>query len=324
MRVLIVTNMYPHERDRAWGTFVKQQVEALRSAGQIVDVLHIQGHKSTLRYITAALEVFARTRRTSYDIVHAHYGLSGVPALFRLNAPLVVTVHGSDALRGIIQPVVTRFVCMFADAVIVVSKEIQTIIPGQIIPCGIDLKRFRPGDRAAARARLGLPTDRRFVLFPYDRSRKVKRYELAAAAIAHLQDETVECLSVSGISNEEMPWYYQSADALLLCSESEGSPTSVKEALACNIPIVSTNVGDVAEVLKDIAGCELCEPVAESLAAGLRRVLYREGQSFQSRAAVRKYDHKQVANAILTVYNGVIQGRRAGSSASIVRTSGPV
>ena len=306
--------MYPHEEDFALGTFVMQQVNHLRRAGQIVNVLHIRGHQSKLRYLDAAFEVFAQTRRTRYDIVHAHYGLTGVPALCRFRTPLVITLHGSDALSGIVQPFISRMVCKLADAVIVVSKGIMARVPGEHIPCGIDLERFRPSDRAAARARLGLPMNARLVLFPYDRRRKIKRYDLALAAVQHLGASDVECITVSGIKNEEMPWYYNASDVMILCSESEGSPTSVKEALACNIPVVSTNVGDVADIMSGIEGCEICEATPESLAAGLQRVFDRKSWAFESRAAMRRYDQKHVAEALLRVYRRVLE-RQASSPA---------
>jgi teichuronic acid biosynthesis glycosyltransferase TuaC len=310
LRVLVVTNMYPYEGDPAFGTFVMQQVDHLRRAGQSVSVLHIRGHESKFRYLKAAVDVFAQTRRASYDVVHAHYGLSGVPALFRSRTPLVVTLHGSDALSGVVEPFVSQMVCKLADKVIVVSNEIRKRISGELIPCGIDLERFVPGDRVAARAKLNLPLNRRFILFPYDRHRKVKRFDLAQAAVDRLGARDVECLAVSRVRNEEMPWYYRASDAMILCSESEGSPTSVKEALACNIPVVSTNVGDVAEILRGIDGCELCEAAPEPLAVGLRRVLNSQ-RAFNGRTAMRRYDHRQVVEALLRVYRSALEGRSA-------------
>src|SRR5438552_2104402 len=117
LTVLFVTNMYPDDENPGWGAFVRQQAEQLRKMGHRVDVLTIAPKKSRLGYLTASASVFNRTRKTPYDIVHAHYGLSGFPALFRHKTPLVITLHGSDALVGCIQPFVSRMVCSFADAV---------------------------------------------------------------------------------------------------------------------------------------------------------------------------------------------------------------
>jgi teichuronic acid biosynthesis glycosyltransferase TuaC len=313
LKVLFVTNMYPDDADPASGAFVRQQAEHLRKAGHQIDVLHIASKRSRLEYLTKPIDVFTRTRSTSYDIVHAHYGLSGFPALFRYNTPLVITLHGSDALIGRIQPLISKMVCSLADAVIVVSKGISARIAGEVIPCGIDMQVFRPHDRAAARARLGLPLCKKLVLFPFDRQRKIKRYGLARSAVDKLGDPNIEILTVGGKPNEEMPWYYSAADVMILSSESEGSPTSVKEALACNLPVVSTNVGDVREIMDGIDVCEISEGNAESLAQGLRRVLDRpRDQFFTLRSAMLRYDQSRVVAAIVKVYECAIGDRLAG------------
>lgn len=309
LKVLFVTNMYPDEANPASGTFVWQQAEHLRKAGHRVDVLHIESGRSRLKYFTALFDVYARTRGGSYDVVHAHYGLSGFPALFRYKTPLVITLHGSDALIGHVQPWISKAVCAFADSVIVVSKGISARIAGDIIPCGIDMEVFRPRDRRAARLRLGLPEHRKLVLFPFDPQRKVKRYELARAAVEGLHDPEVQILTVCGKPNEDMPWYYSAADVMILCSESEGSPTSVKEALACNIPVVSTDVGDVREMMGGIEGCEICPGDAASLGQALRRTLDRATDPFEGRLSMARYDQSRVVEAIVRVYDRIIGNR---------------
>ena len=135
LKILIVTAMYPHEGNQGSGAFVMQQVEQLRALQHQVDVLHFTGYRSKLEYVKAALEVRRRTRRAKYDVVHAHYGVTGIAGIFRSHTPLVVTLHGSDALLGWLEPTISRFVCRCADATIAVSKKIAAKIPGDIIPC---------------------------------------------------------------------------------------------------------------------------------------------------------------------------------------------
>lgn len=313
LKVLFVTNMYPDDNDPGSGAFVRQQAEHLRKAGHQVDVFHVQNNRSRLNYLTSPFDLFWRTRTMSYDVVHAHYGLSGFPALFRYKTPFVITLHGSDALMGHIQPLISKAVCSFADAVIVVSKGISARIAGDIIPCGIDLEVFKPIDRTAARMRLGLPLRGKLVLFPFDPLRKIKRYELARAAVDTLSDPDAQIITVCGKRNEDMPWYYSAADVMVLCSQSEGSPTSVKEALACNIPVVSTDVGDVREIIDGIDGCEICGEDRVSLAQGLKRVLGRQSEKpFEGRSFMQRYDQSRVVAAILKVYERVIHDRLAG------------
>ncbi|HEY1658120.1 MAG TPA: glycosyltransferase [Candidatus Sulfotelmatobacter sp.] len=313
LKVLFVTNMYPDDRNPGSGAFVRQQAEQLRKAGHQIDILHIQANGARLKYLTSGFKVFSRTRAMSYDIVHAHYGLSGFPALFRYRTPLVVTLHGSDALVGYIQPWISKAVCSFADAVIVVSKNISARIGGEVIPCGIDLEMFKPRDRVEARLRLGLPLQANLVLFPFDPRREIKRYDLAQASVRALGDPKTQLIAVNGKRNEDMPWYYSAADVMVLCSRSEGSPTSVKEALACNLPVVSTDVGDVREIMNGIEGCVICADNAESLARGIERVLNRpDGPPFCGQRSMERYDQSRVVTEIVRVYRSILRDRPHG------------
>src|SRR5439155_18952658 len=162
LKVLVVTAMYPHAGNEGSGAFVEQQVEQLRALGHVVDVLHSPGHRSRLQYFKAAVEVSRRTRRQRYDVVHAHYGVTGLSALFRNATPLVVSLHGSDALVGWHQPLISRIVCRLADATIVASRKIADRIPGDVIPCGVDLAVFEPKPKAEARQRLELDLSRKY------------------------------------------------------------------------------------------------------------------------------------------------------------------
>jgi teichuronic acid biosynthesis glycosyltransferase TuaC len=309
LSVLFVTNMYPSAASPASGTFVQQQAEHLERAGNLVDVLHVSGTGSWLKYLSAISDVRRHTRRNRYDIVHAHYGLSGIPAAFRVRTPLVVTLHGSDALVGRVQPLISKAVCAIADAVIPVSSVIAAKFPGCVIPCGIDLNMFAPRDRAAARARLGVRHGVPVIVFPFSSSRRVKRYDLARAAVDALGDPSAQLLTVDGIPNADMPWYYNAADVMILCSDSEGSPTSVKEALACNVPVVSTDVGDVRDILQGVAGCEICpRDNAMELTRGLKRVLARvKTEEFCGRPSMARYDHACTTAAIVAVYRRVLE-----------------
>ena len=316
LRILFVTAMYPHAGHEASGAFVMQQAEQLRALQHQVDVLHFHGYRSKLEYIKGALEVRRRTRRAKYDVVHAHYGVTGIAAIFRSATPLVITLHGSDVLLGRLEPMISRFVCHCADATIAVSKKIAAKIPGEIIPCGVDVKAFEPRERSEARKRLGLSSAKKYVLFPFSPERRVKRFDLAAAAVNCLagDDPDLELLTISKVPNAEMPWYYSAADAMILCSDSEGSPTAVKEALACNLPVVSTDVGDVLEIVQGIAGVQICEQTAGSLADGLKKVLAPPaGFVFDGRSAMRRYSQELIIQAILQVYRRAIQERHSAT-----------
>jgi glycosyltransferase involved in cell wall biosynthesis len=306
--------MYPTPERPNWGAFVSQQAEQLRQFGHTVDVINIPGFQSKLYYLKGILEVLRKTRRTAYDVVHAHYGLSAFPAWFRLQAPLVITLHGSDILGRRFESCCSRGIARFTDAIIVVSEEMRRRIPGIVIPCGVDLNVFRPYNRDEARARLGWPKDKYLILFPFDPARPVKRYDLAKAAVEQVAQEGVnaELVTVFNVENREMPWCYSAADAMLLCSDWEGSPTSVKEALACNLPVVATDVGDIRELFRGIMGTRICMQAVGVIARNLREVLdvSRSGE-FQGRIAMARYDQALTVEKIVSVYTEVLCRYRA-------------
>src|SRR5438132_7191250 len=307
LKILVVTAMYPRFGKESSGAFVMQQVEQLRTLGHDVETIDFPGHRSKLEYAKAAFVVAHQTRRKRDDVVHAHYGVTGLCTLMRNATPMVISLHGSDALVGWIEPLISRVVCALADATIVVSKAIARRIPGTVIPCGVDLALFQPKPRTAARQHLGLLPACKYILFPFDPARRVKRFDIASGTIKELAARNVELLTVSKVHYTEMPWYYSAADAMILCSDSEGSPTSVKEALACNLPVVSTDVGDVREIVRGVVGTQICTREVGALAHGLREALNisRSG-GFEGRAAMAKYDQASTIEKVIGVYNDVL------------------
>lgn len=314
MRILFITNMYPTSERPAYGTFVWQQAEQLRRCGHVVDVVNILGFHSRLNYLKAAVEIVRKTYSVPYDVVHAHYGFTAFAAVFRLNAPLVLTLHGSDVLGSRFELFCTKLISRFADAVIVVSEEMCRHVPGSVIPCGVDCNIFKPYDRDEARARLGWPLNKYIVLFPFDPTRRVKRYDLAEVAVGRLQREgiPVELVKVFNVENCQMPWYYSAADVMILCSDREGSPTAIKEAMACDLPVVATDVGDVREILNGVAGTQLCAQDPEEISRKLREVLDtpRNGR-FERRTAMTKYDQALTMEKILSIYERVLSKFKA-------------
>jgi glycosyltransferase involved in cell wall biosynthesis len=281
----------------------------LRQLGHDVDVVNILGFRSKWNYLKGAVNTLQKTCRVVYDVVHAHYGLSAFPAFCRFRSPLVVTLHGGDVLGKRYQRRLSRFICRFADAVIVVSEEIRQKIPGIVIPCGVDLNVFRPCDRDEARSRLGWPRQKRLVLFPYNPARRIKRYDLARAAVEQLQLERIdaELVVISGVANDQMPWCYSAADAMVLCSDWEGSPTAVKEALACNLPVVATDVGDLREIMRGVVGGRICKQDVSEIAVGLREAIaIRRSGRFDGRKAMARYDQSRTVEKIVNVYEDVI------------------
>jgi glycosyltransferase involved in cell wall biosynthesis len=308
-KILFVTNMYPTSEAVNWGTFVQHQVTTLQSLGNNVDVFYINGRRSKLNYFKAIFQVFIKTLSTRYDIVHAHHGLSGIVSVLRFRTPLIITFHGTDVMIGKIQPFLSRLAAMFSDASIIVSDKLASIIPGTVIPCGVDTSIFKPINIEAAKTQVGFPLDKKIVLFPFDPARKIKRYDLAQSAVDELKKKGLPVIlqPVWNIANEKMPFYYSAADVMILCSDSEGSPTSIKEALSCNTPVVSTDVGDVAQIVKGIDNVVICKQTSSDIARGIESVFSNHCQHrLDGRTAmINRYDQHSIIESIMQVYESV-------------------
>lgn len=312
--MLVVTAMYPHAHNVTEGVFVKDQVDSLLAADPRVgvDVLQLRGHRQ-LRYLWGGAQVLLATTRKRYDIVHAHYGLAALAAIVRWRVPLVVTLHGSD-VNIPWQRFVSRFACRFARSVIVVSQEMRGLLglpTAHVIPAGIDLTLFRELDQNVCRRTLGLPLDARIVLFPADPRRQVKRFDLFLRAMDMLQSFGLQVryvtLPAGRYRHEQMPTLLNACDLLVLTSNTEGSPMVIKEAMACNLPIVSVRVGDVAEIIGDTEGCYIASRNPEDIAWKAGLALERGGRT-RGRERVYSLSDAAVARRIMEVYAGAIGG----------------
>ena len=315
MRVLVVTNMWPHPAEPSFGTFVAQQVEALRQRGVEIDVLFVNGKVSRWNYLWGIPRVWRALLRRRYDLLHAHYVFSGWLARLQWGRPVVVSYHGGPELDGY-QGLLCRLLVRLVDGVTVPSPKDRSRLGwprAHVVPCGVDLDRFAPRPQAEARRYLGLPLTGKLVLFVGE-PRPEKRVDLIEAAVALVQacDPTVSLLKVVGQPHSRVPWFMNAGDVLVLASDIEASPVVIKEAMACNLPIVSTNVGDVADVLGDTEGCYLCEHTPEDIAAKVQQAL-RFGRRTNGRERVRHLQVSDEAEGILRLYREVLERKRASS-----------
>jgi glycosyltransferase involved in cell wall biosynthesis/predicted ATP-grasp superfamily ATP-dependent carboligase len=325
LRVLMITSDWPDWAGPPRTThFIKRQADFLQLAGVQVDVLHFHGGKNVGNYVRAWLRARRSLRRQTYDLVHAQFGQSGLLALPK-RVPLVVTFRGSDLL-GIISDTtgrtswvgrlsqrISRFVARRADAVIVVSEHMKAFLPprvaAHVIPSGLNLTLFRPMPQAEARRQLGLSPAGRLVLFVGSPEKARKRYDLAKRAV-ELVDGALgaELVVAWRVPHTDIPTYMSAADVLVCTSLQEGSPNVVKEALACDLPVVSVAVGDVPERLRGIEGCELCaDDRPETVAAALERTLRRGGR-VNGRAAVAMLDERLLTEKVIGIYRSALNG----------------
>jgi len=242
--------MYPTPERPALGSFVRDQVEALRALPEIDVELMAFAPGGPDAYIGAAREVRRRYRGERFDIVHAHFGLTAWPALLAPARFRAVTLHGTD-LSHPRSRAITSAALPFIDLVATVSSSLARNLPrfassrrAAVLPCGVDTGRFQPIPRTQARAALGLDSTGPYLLFPADPRRAEKRHDRALAVAGK-----VPLLTLGGVDPSEVPMWVNAANAVLVPSEREGFGLAVLEALACGTPVVGYDDGGISEII---------------------------------------------------------------------------
>lgn len=324
MKVLIMTAIYPTAENPAFGSFVKTQAESLKRAGIDVELLVMRGGNRKLLYPKAVFELRKRLQQSSIDLVHAHFGYVGLVARTQWKAPLVVTYHGDDLLgtineRGkkelwsVLAASACKRLARHVDAAIVQSQQMARQLKKSnvfVIPHEVDLEVFKPTDRAEARRALGLRADKKYLLFAANPEIPVKRFSLAKAAanVLDQQDAFTELLVVHKAPQWRLALYMSACDVLVFPSYQEGSPNIIKQAMACNLPIVATDVGDVRQLIGKTRDCYICPPDARKFAACMKEVLSRR-QRTDGRNHIRHLNTESVSGRIIDVYRQVLKNR---------------
>lgn len=316
MRILTVTNMLEgtNPANRTQGVFVAEQIESIQSIpGNQIDVLVVAGFSGAFAYIASLFNILVRLRRQHYDVIHYHFGLTAwsAPLVRRIaGIPVVVTLHGSDVAGARWMRCVSRLAVRFADVCIAVSDAIERDIReiarhAVVIPCAVNDRLFRPSQRAET-------GDEVVIVFPSAPSRPEKDYALFSATMACLRGmvaKPVVVRCIDGLDRQQVRDLLQQADVMLMTSKREGSPQAVKEALACALPVVSVDVGDVAGLLEGVARCRVVrERDPQRLARALADVLdggrCTEGPR---RLEERGYLSAQVARRVTDAYRAAMQ-----------------
>jgi teichuronic acid biosynthesis glycosyltransferase TuaC len=305
VRALVVTNMYPTPERPPLGSFVRDQVEALRRRDD-VEVELFAFSPGLRAYPRAARELRRRYRNERFDIVHAHFGLTAWPAVAARLGPVVVTLHGNDLFHPRSNRL-TRAVLPFTALPAAVSREFSALLPGAgttrrvaVLPVGIDVERFRPIPRREARARLGLEPNGRYLLFPHDPARPLKRFDRAREAAGD-----TPLLTLGSVPPDEVPYWINAANAVLVPSQAEGFGLSVIEALACGVPAFATPVGIHPVALQGIAGA-FCAPWdRDTWRSALRPALEAEDPRVDGRARAELFSADRMAARVVAAWRDV-------------------
>ena len=318
MRALVVSNMLPDAAHPERGRFVRDQVAALRALDGIEVELHEfpQGAPALAR---AAIDLRSRwagpstfTRRPAapgFDVVHAHFGLSAWPALAVPARVRALTVHGTD-LRHPRTRLATRAVLGRIDLLAAVSASLAQELPAAaarralVLPCGVDIERFRPIPRAHARAELGLDPERAYLLFPSDPRRAEKRHD---RALAVARQAGVELLALGGVDPARVPLWVNAANAVLVPSEREGFGLAVLEALACEVPVLATPVGIHPDALEQVPGT-LCAPFDLSRwGSALEAHIHASDPRVEGRASATRFSAQAMAERVSHAWQAALE-----------------
>lgn len=313
MRVLVVTNFVPDADAPQRGRWVRDQIDEVRKRGIEVDVFSFPRGRN--EYVPATRRLRGLLKRERFDLVHAHYGLTAWCAKLAGAKPLIVTFHGTDVRHEIVGPM-SRRLAWRVDLVAAVSRALfeaeddrpgLPAVPGSaVLPCGPDLGRFGPIPRTQARRSLGLEADGRYLFFPANPNRPEKRHdravELAAACGAEL-------LSGGSIEPERMPVWLNAANAVLVTSDYEGFGMAAVEALACDVPVLSTPVGIAPYALAGIDNC-LCAPFeTDAWAAVARRSLEATDPRVVGAARAATLSAERMAERLIVAYRDIAATR---------------
>lgn len=280
IRVLVVTNVYPTV-DSPGTPSVQDQVEALRSLKVEIDLLLID-KGSLSSFLHAAWQLFKLNFQPKrYDVVHTFFGHSAFLARTQFRYPIIATYLGSDLLgRGKVNwrdGFIGRTSLLWVHRAIVMTEEMKTVTKRedtQVIPFGVNTSIFYPQPQREARQKCKLPLEEKLILFPWDPDRPEKLFSLAQEAldILHQTNPAIKIVPIHGQPRERIAQYMNACDVLILTSLYEGSPVAVREAMACNLPIVSVDVGDVADIIAGTEGCYVTKCSAKDIAEKLQKV----------------------------------------------------
>lgn len=316
MKILFVCRIYGRV-----APFISEQMEALQYLGN--EVRYVTAQKGGLAgYFELYRNLMQVIRDEQPDIVHAHYGICGLIANLQHQVPVVVTYLGSDINDSRLRPISILSILMSRYNLFMSKRQIAKVQrcakpkKTEILRYGILSDLFIQKDKTLARKEIGLEIDKKFVLFSSAFTRIGKEFNLAKTVVAIVDKRRreagmsgVELLPLTGgYTKEEMVSLMNAVDAAIVTSKSEGSPQFTKEVMACGTPIVSVDVGDVAEQVKGLDGCYISMTRdAKELAGLLEKALTFGKTNGHQHIKDMHLDNVQVAERLVEIYKSVLK-----------------
>jgi len=310
MRILIICSGKPSNPQWSFvlnRSYVYEQAESLKEIGVEYETYFIEG-KGILGYLKNYKKMTQKIKDYQPNVIHAHYGLSGLLATLQRKVPVITTFHGSDInipFIRIFSYIASRlsaeniFVNKEQPAKLFYKKEVH------LIPCGIDTKAFSPIDKIKAQIKLKLDLNKKYALFTGSFTNKVKNYPLAKDVIEKTKYD-IELLELKGYTREEVCFLLNAVDVLIMTSFTEGSPMIIKEAMCCNCPVVSVNVGDVKDTLFSTKGSYVSSSYESIELEKYIENVITVNKRTNAREKALQYDLKKVAKEVWQIYKKVM------------------
>jgi glycosyltransferase involved in cell wall biosynthesis len=293
--------------------FIHELITEQKELGVETEIFLISG-KGYLGYLRALIKLWIKVTFKRYDLVHAFYGLSGLVACLQFITPVVITFLGSD-VNNKRENRFSKIANRLGKYSVFVEKSMVDKIGAKgrfsVIPLGLDLAVFKPIDKLSAREITGFKATDTIFMFSSSFDNAVKNFPLAKRAL-ELSGEKVVLIELGKkYTREELAVFYNASDVFLMTSFHEGSPQTIKEAMACNCPIVSTDVGDVRWLIGETNGCYISDYEPENVAANIRMALNFSEETGRTSGRERimelGLDNGTVAKKILDIYKKVIE-----------------
>lgn len=309
MKVLYV---YSFNKGRL-SPFIQEQIDSLAVAGIEYNGFGIIG-RGFVGYLKSLPRFWRLIRDQKYDLIHAHYGYCGVFACLQFRCPVVTTYHGTD-IMGNFQFLISKVSIVLSRKNIYVSELLRKRAHdrlGVIVPCGVDTNIFFPYSKLLSRKRVGFSQNQYYILFSSAFDINIKNYPLAKKMVENIKSRGVvfNLIELKGYSRHEVATLLNAADIALMTSFSEGSPQFIKEALACNCPIVSTDVGDVKELISGIAGNIICNLDEKELENAVLQIINTNYHNLRTNGTTRiiesELDLDKISERIIKIYKEVL------------------
>lgn len=316
MKVLHITNNYPTKEHPIFGIFVKEQIESLTKLEIENEVFFINGReKGKLEYVKSIFKLRKFLNKKRFDVIHCHHAFSAVCFILtghhKRNKSIVSYQNDPSNEQG---NKLFEFIRKRVD--IIILKNYSTVVDNVSFfnqPNGVNTLFFKTIDRNKCLAKLNLNPLKKYILFVSSNFiREQKRYDRFQETLEIVKNKygvkDIEELKLINTKRELVPYYFNAASLHLLTSDFEGSPNSVKEAMACNIPVVSTDVGNVQELLNGVNGSYIAKSnKAEDLADFVVQALNNKNPLNSRDVLIQKQlDIESVAKKIISIYNKLI------------------